>query len=114
MRQFYFIASPPGVFHRGRERRDNDSKMPARRSLGLFSFFISELQHGYELTNDPQRFKEKRRKVYAFFEVPRELEKFLFYGFLQCVDAFLYFFTLLPLRMLVGIFKVRLFCARHS
>jgi hypothetical protein len=53
----------------------NDVGVPP---VGLLSFMLGELTHGYALQNDPQRYKEKRRKVYAFVQVPRELEKFLY------------------------------------
>ncbi|VDN56074.1 unnamed protein product [Dracunculus medinensis] len=59
---------------------------------------------GYSLNNDISRYTEKRRKVYAFLRIPIELEKFLFYGFLQCVDAFCYLSTFLPIRLFMSIF----------
>lgn len=34
--------------------------------------------------------------------IPYELEKFLFYGFLQCLDAFCHVFTFLPIRIVVS------------
>lgn len=58
---------------------------------------------GYSLENDQERYTEKRRKVYAFMRVPYELEKFLFYGFLHCLDAFCYVFTFLPIRIFVSL-----------
>ncbi len=69
---------------------------------GVFSFFWAELSRGYDIRNDSARYTEKRRKVYAFLLIPRELERFLWFGFLQCLDAFLYYFTFLPLRFLVA------------
>ncbi|VDP08110.1 unnamed protein product [Soboliphyme baturini] len=69
----------------------------------FFGFFWAELTRGYALENDEARFSEKRRKVYAFIKIPKELEKFLFYGFLQCTDAFLYIFTFLPLRFFMAL-----------
>lgn len=78
---------------------------------GFAAFLWSELSRGYALENDEARYAEKRRKVYAFVKIPRELERFLAYGFLQCTDAFLYFFTFLPLRFLLAGLKL-LCCAR--
>ncbi|KAK9237005.1 eukaryotic membrane protein family-domain-containing protein [Lipomyces kononenkoae] len=37
-------------------------------------------------------------QIVSFLVVPFSLEKVLFFGFLTCLDAFLYFFTILPLR----------------
>ncbi|CAI2352514.1 unnamed protein product [Caenorhabditis sp. 36 PRJEB53466] len=71
---------------------------------GFFGFFWDELTRGYSLHNDHARFSEKRRKVYAFLRIPLELEQFLAYGLLQCIDAFFYLFTFLPLRFLMSIF----------
>ncbi|KAF1755319.1 hypothetical protein GCK72_021888 [Caenorhabditis remanei] len=71
---------------------------------GFFSFFWEELTRGYSLHNDHARFSEKRRKVYAFLRIPLELEQFLAYGLLQCIDSFFYLFTFLPLRFLMSIF----------
>lgn len=55
-----------------------------------------ELRRGYRL--EEQRYEERRAKFYAFFRIPRELERFVGYGFLQCADAFLSVLTLLPVR----------------
>ncbi|CAD6193687.1 unnamed protein product [Caenorhabditis auriculariae] len=73
------------------------------KSCGFFSFFWNELTRGYSLHNDQARYSEKRRKVYAFMRIPVELEQFLCYGLLQCIDAFCYLFTFLPLRFLMSI-----------
>lgn len=71
------------------------------RKLGVVEFVWQELTRGYSLQNDEGRYMEKRRKVYAFLRIPYELEKFLFFGFLQCLDAFCHVFTILPIRILV-------------
>lgn len=73
---------------------------------GFFSFFLSEITRGYALENDEARYAEKRKKVYAFIKIPKELEKFLFYGLLQCTDAFLYIFTFLPLRFFMALYHL--------
>lgn len=41
-------------------------------------------------------------QVYAFLQIPWELEQFLLYGLLQCIDAFAYLFTFLPIRFVVS------------
>ncbi|XGW15032.1 hypothetical protein V3C99_000926 [Haemonchus contortus] len=72
-------------------------------SYGLFEYCWSELTRGYSLHNDQTRYTEKRRKVYAFLRIPIEVERFLFYGLLQCIDAFCYLFTFLPIRFFMSI-----------
>ncbi|MFH4978678.1 hypothetical protein AB6A40_005387 [Gnathostoma spinigerum] len=84
------------------EKTSVHSDSPAQ--LDLFHFIWKELTRGYSLQNDVSRYKEKRRKVYAFLRIPIELEKFLFYGFLQCVDAFFYLSTFLPIRFFLSVF----------
>ena len=47
-------------------------------------------------------------RVLNLFNVPMQLERFMFVGYLVCLDSFLFIFTILPLRMLwaiVGLFK---------
>uniref|UniRef100_A0A914X9M9 Protein TAPT1 homolog n=1 Tax=Plectus sambesii TaxID=2011161 RepID=A0A914X9M9_9BILA len=83
--------------------KSSEQLKKAARNVSLADFFWSELSRGYSLHNDRSRFTEKRRKVYAFVQIPLELERFLCYGFLQCVDAFCYMFTFLPLRFLMAI-----------
>jgi len=38
-------------------------------------------------------------QVYMFLIVPAEVERLMGYGFFQCMDAFLYLLTILPLRV---------------
>ena len=38
--------------------------------------------------------------------IPRELEKLMFFGIFLCLDAFLYVFTLLPLRVFLALFRL--------
>jgi len=47
-----------------------------------------------------------RQSVYNFFSVPFELEKFIVFGFFICLDAYLFYFTFLPLRLLFGLFQL--------
>jgi hypothetical protein len=59
------------------------------------------------LQNEHDRYAEKRRKVYEFLRIPLELEKFVFVGLRQCLDAFCHMFTFLPLRIIVcGVIKI--------
>lgn len=112
----------------GHDESDSDAALDREtyHSYSLWNYFWSELTRffavfhyssfkkvllfvnllalfrGYSLQNDVSRYTEKRRKVYAFIRIPVELEKFLFYGFMQCVDAFCYLPTFLPLRLCVS------------
>ncbi|WKY03124.1 hypothetical protein Q1695_016436 [Nippostrongylus brasiliensis] len=71
--------------------------------FGFLEYCWNELTRGYSLHNDQTRYTEKRRKVYAFLRIPIEVERFLFYGLLQCIDAFCYLFTFLPIRFFMSI-----------
>lgn len=72
----------------------------------LFSFLQVELTRGYVLENDEERYSAKREKVYSFMKIPREVEKFMSYGFMQCADSFLFVYTFLPLRVFLALFSL--------
>uniref|UniRef100_A0A0N5C6P3 Protein TAPT1 homolog n=1 Tax=Strongyloides papillosus TaxID=174720 RepID=A0A0N5C6P3_STREA len=74
----------------------------------IWQFFIDEISRGYCLQNDSKRFTEKRRKVYAFLNIPLELEKFFLFGIFQCMDAFIYVFTFLPIKILFNFLTILL------
>ena len=46
-------------------------------------FLFVELTRGYLLEHDEARFSARREKVYSFMKIPREVEKFMAYGFFQ-------------------------------
>lgn len=69
----------------------------------FFDFFKIELTRGYVLEHDEERFSARREKIYTFMKIPRELEKFMAYGMLQCIDSFLYIHTFLPIRYLLAV-----------
>jgi len=53
----------------------------------------------------PEKLSElKKERIQNFLAVPVELEKFLNYGILICLDSFLYTFTILPIRLIVAVF----------
>ncbi|KAL6631571.1 DUF747-domain-containing protein [Neocallimastix californiae] len=70
----------------------------------------------------PEKLSElKKERVQNFLAVPVELEKFLYYGILICLDSFLYIFTILPIRLVVavksmikGLFVKDAFKLRHK
>ncbi|KAI4459221.1 hypothetical protein MML48_6g00007447 [Holotrichia oblita] len=72
----------------------------------LFSFLQVELTRGYVLEHDEERYSAKREKVYSFMKIPREVEKFMSYGFMQCADSFLFVYTFLPIRVILALFAL--------
>ncbi|KAF2343799.1 hypothetical protein FHG87_025445 [Trinorchestia longiramus] len=72
------------------------------RNLTLTGYLTSELKRGYLLENDEERYAKRREKVYTFFMIPRETEKFFAYGYFQCADSFTFVMTFLPLRFLMA------------
>ncbi|XP_075050785.1 transmembrane anterior posterior transformation protein 1 homolog [Mixophyes fleayi] len=73
--------------------------------LSLFRFIGAELTRGYFLEHNEAKYKERRERVYTCLRIPRELEKLMIFGFFLCLDAFLYVFTLLPLRVLLAFIR---------
>lgn len=65
-------------------------------------YIYGELRRGYVLENDEQRYTERRQKFYTFLKVPIEFEKFMLLAYIQIVDAFLFVFTILPIRFLLS------------
>ncbi|VDO29656.1 Uncharacterized protein BM_BM3623 [Brugia malayi] len=69
----------------------------------FWDYIKGELTRGYSLDNDELRYTEKQKKISAFLRIPIELEKFLFYGTLQCLEAFCHLSTFLPIRLLTSV-----------
>lgn len=72
-----FIGNVPqltSIFH----KTITDHSKPS-----LLQFLKVELTRGYLLEHDEERYSARREKVYSFMKIPREVEKFTFYGFLQ-------------------------------
>lgn len=69
----------------------------------LFSFLQVEMTRGYMLEHDEDRFLARREKIYSFMKIPREVEKFMTYGFFQCADSFLFVYTFLPVRFTLAL-----------
>ncbi|KAG8510320.1 Transmembrane anterior posterior transformation protein 1 [Galemys pyrenaicus] len=74
--------------------------------LSLLRFLSAELTRGYFLEHNEAKYTERRERVYTCMRIPRELEKLMFFGIFLCLDAFLYVFTLLPLRVLLALFRL--------
>lgn len=76
--------------------------------MSLLNYLVSEVTRGYVLENDEERYTTRREKMYTFMKIPRELEKFMSYGFFHCLDSFLFVFTFLPIRFLTALAKLLL------
>ncbi|XP_035213401.1 transmembrane anterior posterior transformation protein 1 homolog [Stegodyphus dumicola] len=94
-----FVSKPSSVEDVNTEQK----KEKQTNSVSVFDYLYGELRRGYLLENDEQRFTERREKFYIFLKIPKEIEKFICYGFFQCVDAFLFLFTFLPLRSALSV-----------
>ncbi|KAK7862247.1 hypothetical protein R5R35_008125 [Gryllus longicercus] len=78
----------------------------ADKQPSLLHFLGVELTRGYLLENDEERFSARREKIYSFMKIPREVEKFMAYGFFQCADSFLFVYTFLPMRFGLALWSV--------
>jgi hypothetical protein len=76
------------------------------KSPSLASFLQVELTRDYLLEHDEERFSARREKVYSFMRIPREVERFMRYGFMQCTDSFLFVYTFLPMRVLLALWAL--------
>ncbi|XP_053560091.1 transmembrane anterior posterior transformation protein 1 homolog [Bombina bombina] len=81
-------------------------KKQSLSDLSLLRFISAELTRGYFLEHNEAKYKERRERVYTCLRIPRELEKLMIFGFFLCLDAFLYVFTLLPLRVLLAFIRL--------
>uniref|UniRef100_A0A672UDT5 Transmembrane anterior posterior transformation 1 n=2 Tax=Strigops habroptila TaxID=2489341 RepID=A0A672UDT5_STRHB len=84
---------------RGRKKKRSLS------DLSLLRFISAELTRGYFLEHNEAKYTERRERVYTCMRIPKELEKLMFFGIFLCLDAFLYIFTLLPLRVFLAMFR---------
>jgi transmembrane anterior posterior transformation protein 1 len=66
----------------------------------FFTYLSTQLTNSHPIFYKESDYKQKRENVYSFLRLPWALEKFMSYGFLQCVDSFLYICTFLPLRII--------------
>ncbi|EDO43155.1 predicted protein, partial [Nematostella vectensis] len=74
--------------------------------LSFLKYFVDEVCRGYVLELDEDRYAEKREKVYTFLKIPREVEKLMTFGFMLCLDCFVFIFTFLPVRMVIAVWKL--------
>ncbi|XP_074641533.1 transmembrane anterior posterior transformation protein 1 homolog [Tubulanus polymorphus] len=85
---------------------DDDAFQKARPAASISQYLISELTRGYFLEHDEAKYEEKSKRVYTFMRIPREMEKFMMFGFIQCTDAFSFLFTFLPPRFLMAVLRL--------
>ncbi|XP_019956918.1 transmembrane anterior posterior transformation protein 1 homolog [Paralichthys olivaceus] len=90
-------------------RDENGGSAGKRRNLSdlsLVRFITTELTRGYFLEHNEAKYTERRERVYTCLRIPKELEKLMTFGFFLCLDAFLYVFTLLPLRVILALLRL--------
>ncbi|KAI8512546.1 Transmembrane anterior posterior transformation protein 1 [Branchiostoma belcheri] len=75
-------------------------------NMPLWTYLWAELTRGYLLENEEEKFAERRERVYTFMKIPQVFEKLMFYGFFLCLDAFLFIFTFLPLRVIIALIRL--------
>ncbi|XP_036335855.1 protein TAPT1 homolog [Rhagoletis pomonella] len=93
--------STGGSYAKGTNTKQNDEDKEHRKkeeSPSFMDFFKVELTRGYILEHDEERYTARRQKIYSFMRIPRDLERFIVYGIMQCADSFLYIHTFLPVR----------------
>ncbi|XP_067845591.1 transmembrane anterior posterior transformation protein 1 homolog isoform X1 [Heptranchias perlo] len=98
-------AETLGFYEPKEELNKHAEKNRNPSDLSLLRFISAELTRGYLLEHNEAKYKERRERVYTCLRIPRELEKLMFFGFFLCLDAFLYLFTLLPLRVLLALMR---------
>ncbi|XP_035515661.1 transmembrane anterior posterior transformation protein 1 homolog [Morone saxatilis] len=88
--------------------KNGDSRGKKRNlsDLSLVRFITTELTRGYFLEHNEAKYTERRERVYTCLRIPKELEKLMTFGFFLCLDAFLYVFTLLPLRVILALLRL--------
>ncbi|XP_064190903.1 transmembrane anterior posterior transformation protein 1 homolog isoform X4 [Anguilla rostrata] len=97
------VTETLGFYERNAGKKGKQSSLS---DLTLFRFIGTELTRGYFLEHNEAKYTERRERVYTCLRIPRELEKLMLFGFFLCLDAFLYVFTLLPLRVLLALVRL--------
>ena len=83
---------------------DEEESEPAR--ISFFSYVAAELTTGYLLESQDTMYLLKEARVHTFMNIPKELEKLLYFGVMVCLDSFLFIFTFLPLRSFLAFFSM--------
>eukprot|EP00794_Sanderia_malayensis_P005358 gene5358-6029_t len=90
---------------------ERENQASPKRGPSLLSYVVEEIKRDYMLEFNEKKLRERRKRVYTFMKTPRELEKFMVFGVLLCLDVYLFIFTFLPIRAVLAIctFIARLF-----
>ncbi|XP_029600580.1 transmembrane anterior posterior transformation protein 1 homolog [Salmo trutta] len=97
------VTETLGFYDKKKVQKD---KKRSLSDLSLVRFMGAELTRGYFLEHNEAKYTERRERVYTCLRIPKELEKLMLFGFFLCLDAFLYVFTLLPLRVLLALIQL--------
>ncbi|XP_052005501.1 transmembrane anterior posterior transformation protein 1 homolog isoform X2 [Xyrauchen texanus] len=89
-----------------KDEQQEHSDMDESDEPSLLRFMCAELTRGYFLEHNEAKYTERRERVYTCMRIPRELERLMIFGWFLCLDAFLYVFTLLPLRTLLAFLRL--------
>ncbi|CAF0897792.1 unnamed protein product [Rotaria sp. Silwood1] len=76
-----------------------------RTPFSFWRFIQAEFTRDYMLECEEQKYLEKRERIYNFLLMSTSLEKFMLYGFCQCLDTFLYVWTFLPIRITLALIQ---------
>ncbi|CAF2988836.1 unnamed protein product [Rotaria sp. Silwood2] len=76
-----------------------------RTPFSFWRFIQAEFTRDYMLECEEQKYLEKRERIYNFLLMSSSLEKFMLYGFYQCLDTFLYVWTFLPIRIALALIQ---------
>ncbi|KAJ8606607.1 hypothetical protein MRB53_040836 [Persea americana] len=91
-------------------RPRNEVKETPKRTapLSLWDYLQVELA----ATDSDEAQEYKRERVKNFLILPNALERTLLFGFVVCLDSFLYIFTILPIRLLRSLINLTMRLAR--
>lgn len=67
--------------------------------LGLLSYLRAELTEEYLLDGDSSQYAGKSDRIMSVLRIPAAVERLIFFGGVLCLDAFLFLFTWLPIRV---------------
>ncbi|XP_075146286.1 protein TAPT1 homolog [Haematobia irritans] len=97
-------SSSGSVVNNSDAKSNKETENPEEGVFPSFmDFFKLEMTRGYLLEHDEERYTARRKKIYSFMRIPRDLERFMVYGIMQCADSFLYIHTFLPVRFALAV-----------
>ncbi|KAK9244808.1 eukaryotic membrane protein family-domain-containing protein [Lipomyces tetrasporus] len=83
-------------------------RWPTEKNRGIWNTLWTNFKREISSSSDDAAaFKESDLdQIVSFLMVPLSLEKVLLFGFLTCLDSFLYYFTILPLRFIRASYRI--------